>query len=129
MLTLPDDPLCRLPRVQCDGTVAPWDQLAQSLRMYCAAAVHLHWVGLWQDTALDVVEFVFATTLTEVVLTGGAEWSSAQNSALIGQDVGYVSRVKTRHTLDDVWTIDHDPAREYVDAITLDESTQDGDVG
>ena len=117
VLTLPEQQLHRLPRVHCDGRSTPWEHLTNLMLRYCATQLHWHWVGLWQDVTQDKIDLVFLMTLPDGIQTiGGAEWSSAQNSALIGRDADYVERTNPRDE-DAVWTSVQDSRRDYIDAI------------
>ncbi|NWG17053.1 MAG: NUDIX domain-containing protein [Chloroflexi bacterium] len=103
VLTLPDTRGRTLPRVVCSGARAPWDELAAALSRYGNPI--FHWVGLWQDAARDKLEFVFAATIEESDLPWPAEWSTARNAALTGQDAAYIERVRPAYARDPVWTI------------------------
>ena len=94
-----------LPRVVCAGEVAPWEQLAQSIRRWVASTLSLQWVGLWEDVSRGMVEFVFAATVPEIDLPNGAQWTITRNAALSDRDMAYVERVKPTYSRDPVWTI------------------------
>jgi 8-oxo-dGTP pyrophosphatase MutT (NUDIX family) len=107
VLTLPGKRGPGLPHVVCTGGRAPWDELADSLRLNRRPS--FQWVGLWQDLTRDAMELVFAATMAEVELPDRAEWSTARNAALTGLDAEYVERVKPPYARDPVWTIIQEP--------------------
>ncbi len=121
LLTLPGVRARVLPRVLCEGDVAPWEQLAGTLKPYCAANAALQWIGLWHNTAGDSLEFVFAATVPETTLSSGAEWSSVQSAALMGLDADYAGRVKATYAKDDIWTISYIPECGPLGEITIGE--------
>lgn len=103
VLTLADKNGRTLPRVVCSGARAPWDELADSIRLDGRPV--FQWVGLWQDAAQDTLELVFAATMAENDVSDLAEWSVARNAALTGLDAQYAERVKATYVRDPVWTI------------------------
>lgn len=103
VLTLPDARRRVLPRIVCSGARAPWHELAAAVGPYNSPV--FHWVGLWQDTAQDEMEFVFAATVEEADLPEPAEWSTARNAALAGRDAVYVEHTRPAYARDPVWTI------------------------
>lgn len=110
LITLADGLGRTLPRVVCAGERAPWLELCALVQGVYGASPALRWVGLWQDTAEDALEFVFAATLPEKVLAEGAEWSVARGVALSDLDLAYVERVKPTYASDPVWTMyTHEP--------------------
>ena len=68
---------------------APWTQLAGVLERQSALRTSLRWLGVWQDPASGVVEFVFAGR-AETLARG--EWIAARTVALDGQDADYLKR-------------------------------------
>jgi ADP-ribose pyrophosphatase YjhB (NUDIX family) len=107
VLTLPGKRSRVLPRVHCEGGGAPWDELGQMVYHVCRVSPNFLWAGLWQDVPRNHLEFVFAATLPENNLLGGAEWSGLQNAALGDRDLAYTERVKSSYATDPVWTILH----------------------
>lgn len=112
VLTLPGDHaleaangLRALPRVVCDGAAAPWDQLAERVRLTTALKLDFQWVGLWEDAERGKVEFVFAATAPEGELPDGAQWTAARNAAFGDRDVLYVRYVKPSFARDPVWML------------------------
>ncbi|MCC6802021.1 MAG: NUDIX domain-containing protein [Anaerolineae bacterium] len=112
VLTLPADHalegangLRALPRVVCDGAVAPWEQLAERVRLTTALKLNFQWVGLWEDTERGKVEFVFAATAPEGELPNGAQWTAARNAAFGDRDALYVRYVRPSYARDPVWTL------------------------
>ncbi len=105
VLTLPSAYGRTLPRVVCDGQAAPWVQLSDFIRMQTDLDVPLRWVGLWQDTMVNKLEFVFAMTVEETELAGEAEWSVTRNAALQGLDAAYIEQVKASFPRDPVWSL------------------------
>jgi ADP-ribose pyrophosphatase YjhB (NUDIX family) len=97
-----------LPRVRCSGQEAPWAELTNRLKQHCGVNVAVHWVGVWQDTARDVLEFVFAATMPEKALKRPAEWSLVLNTPLSDRDFEYVDRVKPTFVQDTVWVMLHE---------------------
>lgn len=108
ILTLPGQRSQTLPRVTCDGAQAPWQELGVLLQKTCHIAPPLHWVGLWQDAARSRLEFVFAATLPEASLPGGAEWTRLETAALGDRDMLYAQKMKASFASDPVWIILHD---------------------
>ncbi|MBI5669446.1 MAG: NUDIX domain-containing protein [Chloroflexi bacterium] len=106
VLTLPGKHGQTLPRVTCSGARAPWDELADSIQVNNRPG--FHWVGVWQDTARDMVELIFAATVAEDGISDVAEWSVARSAALTGPDAEYVERVKPSYARDLVWAIMQD---------------------
>jgi 8-oxo-dGTP diphosphatase len=99
-----------LPRIRCRGRLAPWTELRVELVRYLNIDVNLRWVGLWQHTGRDQLEFVFAATVQPanglpVTAKHGAEWSTAQNIALVGRDAVYVQRVTPEYNQGRVWLL------------------------
>ncbi|MBC8099810.1 MAG: NUDIX domain-containing protein [Armatimonadetes bacterium] len=102
VLTVNNQRLRALPRIVCDGR-PPWVQLQSALRPYLAAEVDLQWAGVWQDTASDSVEWVFAATIAEQQLSQHAEWSPAQNIALNERDAAYLGRTPPDYARQAPW--------------------------
>ncbi|MEM6527167.1 MAG: hypothetical protein AAF653_02670, partial [Chloroflexota bacterium] len=98
-----------LPYVPCDGKRAPWEELARGLRRWLNTAPELHWVGVWQDTTTDAIEFVFAATVDEHSIATATEWQSARNAALMGRDALYVNCIKSTYRTDFIWLLAHQP--------------------
>ncbi|MAS33225.1 MAG: hypothetical protein CL610_04420 [Anaerolineaceae bacterium] len=96
-----------LPRVRCSGLRAPWVELTERVRQHYRAQADFQWVGLWQDTASNLVEFVFAATVPEKALPLPAEWSTVLNTPLGDRDMDYVEQVKPGFRQDGIWTINH----------------------
>lgn len=94
-----------LPRLRCSGQDAPWLELRARVKRQCAIAPAFQWVGLWQDPARDVLEFVFAATIPERRLSGSAEWSGIMNAPLGDRDMRYVEQVGPDYPQDPVWTL------------------------
>ncbi len=97
-----------LPGVRCRGHLAPWTELRVALVRHLNVDITLRWVGLWQHTGQNRVEFVFAATVPQVngltpSAKHGADWSSAQNVALVGRDAAYVQRVTPAYMKSRVW--------------------------
>lgn len=111
VLTIPNHRMRALPRTYCDGSSAPWDALAQTVAPYLAAPLAFQWVGYWQDTAADSIEFVFAATPAEEALPGrGAAWVLAQNAALNERDAAYLLQTPPDYCGRAVWALHvHEP--------------------
>lgn len=95
ILTLPNRRMRALPRASCDGTVSPWEQLAATVHGFVPGELQFQWVGYWQDTTTDSIEFVFSAVVSPDhgdSPHNGAEWSAAPNTALNERDAAYVSR-------------------------------------
>lgn len=106
VLTLSDKNGRTLPRVGCSGERAPWDELADCLPLEGRPA--FQWVGLWQDSAQDTLELVFAATMPENEVSDAVEWTVARNAALTGLDAEYAERVKPTYAHDPVWTMEQE---------------------
>lgn len=104
LLTLSNRRMRSLPRVVCDGS-APWVQLAASIQPYLKADLQFQWAGIWQYPETDSIEFVFAATVRENLLSKGAEWSPAQNPALNDRDAEYVRLTPPDYRGAAVWSI------------------------
>jgi len=103
ILTLPQARTRTFPRITSDGQIAPWQQLAATVRRFCSIG-GLHWVGLWQEVETDTIELIFAAAIPETQLTQGAEWSAALNAPLTGYDAEYVRRIVGDYATKPVWT-------------------------
>jgi ADP-ribose pyrophosphatase YjhB (NUDIX family) len=108
LLTFPDARGPILPRAACRGKVPPWQEMAERVHMQCGIYPALRWVGLWQDVSVHRIEFVFAATLRETELSGGARWTTVRNNPLDDLDAEYVGQVKPSYAWDAVWTIVHE---------------------
>lgn len=106
LLTLPTADGSALPRVVCDGLSAPWLQLLAALKREISSIATFRWVGLWEDTAHNQIELIFATTVEEMNPVGLAEWSIARNISLDARDAAYVEQVKASYHRDPVWSLD-----------------------
>lgn len=102
VLTMPGRHEQVLPFVRCDGSQAPWVALGSEIQRCFNLEPQLHWVGTWQQPDDDCIELVFAATVEESQL---AQWTTAQNSALIGRDAIYVQRTKPTYQQEQIWTI------------------------
>src|SRR5690606_31017375 len=107
----------QLPRIQCDGSAAPWEQLGHLLTAQFQIEVALCWVGVWQDVAHDRLEFVFAASLRETAVASDTQWTIGQNNALTGRDTRYLEQVRSTYHDDPVWTLTHIQADESLDMI------------
>lgn len=105
VLTLDAADGAALPRVVCDGRQAPWEQLAAHIEHRTHCVFGLRWVGLWQDTAADAVELVFAAMAGEHSLPGGAAWTTIRNAYLPDRDRAYLEQVKAGYHREPVWTM------------------------
>jgi ADP-ribose pyrophosphatase YjhB (NUDIX family) len=94
-----------LPRVRCAGLQAPWLELAERVRQHYRLSVTFQWVGVWQDTARDRLEFVFGAGVPEKALPGSALWSAVRNVPLGDRDLAYVERLRPTFQHDPVWTL------------------------
>lgn len=95
IVTIPNRRMRALPRVYCDGTASPWEQLTATMREFISDVSQFQWVGYWQDTSTDSIEFVFSAVATPDLgdsPSNGAEWSAVPNTALNERDTLYVSR-------------------------------------
>ncbi|MCA9908124.1 MAG: NUDIX domain-containing protein [Anaerolineae bacterium] len=99
-----------LPRVRCDGTRAPWIQLAKTVRDTCGIAVDLHWVGVWQDAPRNKLEFVFAATVNAKTIFRAGEWTLARGAGLPDYDMRYIVQTKASYAQDAVWLLRQDAA-------------------
>jgi ADP-ribose pyrophosphatase YjhB (NUDIX family) len=109
LLTLKQGMGRMLPRMRCDGAIAPWQALASGLERACKIGVALHWVGIWQDASLNRLEFVFAATVKEMPLFRTGEWTTARNAALPARDTQYIERVKANYAHAPVWMLEELP--------------------
>ncbi|MFN8564370.1 MAG: NUDIX domain-containing protein [Anaerolineae bacterium] len=123
VLTLPGDHggatngLRALPRVVCDGSAAPWEQLSEAVQQAVGLKLSFQWVGLWEDVERGRIEFVFAATASESVLPAAAHWTATRNGAFGDRDMIYARYVRPSFARDPVWMLtDHD---ETVHMITL----------
>lgn len=106
VLTVPSEPLIsRLPQVVCNGTRAPWDQLASACRAHLTRPPELAWIGLCQRPASDHVSLIFSATAPEDTLIGAAQWHNPQNTPLDGLESEYVSRCARAQGAAGVWTL------------------------
>lgn len=94
-----------LPRVVCDGTAAPWEQLGAEMRRLLGLTLDYQWVGLWEDAERARIDFVFAATMPEQSLDGAAQWTAIRNGAFGDRDMDYVERVKPTYASDPIWTL------------------------
>ncbi len=94
-----------LPRVVCDGSAAPWDQLTALTAALIGEALEFQWVGLWEDPDRAMFEFIFAATIPENELPGSAQWTAIRNAAFSDRDMAYVERVRPTFLRDPVWTL------------------------
>lgn len=103
----------RLLRVVCDGQQAPWEQLAALAEAYGMQNLSLHWVGLWQDTTRDQVEFVFAASLPAAASrfapppAGEAAWIAAADAGdiLTAHDAAFLRQLTPVYASAPVWTL------------------------
>lgn len=95
-----------LPRLRCGGLRAPWVELSERMKQHQRLNMTFQWVGVWQDTAHDVLEFVFAAAVPEKVLPQPAEWSTVMNTPLGDRDLEFVEQVRPTFMHDPVWTLD-----------------------
>lgn len=105
-----------LPFVICWGEKSPWQVLSEGLRGTLGIDAPLHWVGIWQNTADNAVELIFAATVQEQTMSK-ALWVGVQNAALIGRDADYVTHTRSTYARDDVWFIVEDEA--YPDRLVV----------
>lgn len=119
VLTLTGEHGPHLPRVRCDGSQAPWQQLEQFIREQFQVAAQLQWVGLWQQTEQNALELVFATTLRETAVSSAVQWTAVQNTALAAQDAHYVENVKSTYSHDPVWMFIRQADDVALDLISL----------
>ena len=104
-----------LPRVACDGEVAPWEQLTQFVERIISLTPDFQWVGLWQDADRGMFEFVFAAMIREEEFPGSAQWTTSRNAAFSDRDMAYVERVRPTFARDPVWTINsHDDPSDMI---------------
>ncbi|MEQ8674998.1 MAG: NUDIX hydrolase [Aggregatilineales bacterium] len=85
----------QLPRVTCDGESAPWDQLAA---MYMPDGV-FEWVGLYQDPANNLIEFIFSTTVgntSSVTNMQGGDEARAKATRIVFKENPF-SKLDTRY--------------------------------
>jgi 8-oxo-dGTP diphosphatase len=99
-----------LPKARCGGRLSPWAELMTVLKWHLQTDITLRWVGLWQHTGQDQIEIVFAATVPPVdglptTTQHGADWSSAQNVALVGRDAAYVQRVTPDYARARIWQL------------------------
>lgn len=110
ILTLPQRRWRQLMSVVCTGKVAPWEALQAHVRRYVPAPLTWEWVGIWQSTETNTLDFVFAATappdLHEPLAQ--AEWTNAQNVALIGRETLYMQYVTPNYKNERVWCIYED---------------------
>jgi ADP-ribose pyrophosphatase YjhB (NUDIX family) len=108
VLTLPGtNDLRTLPRIACDGENPVWEQLATSIEERTGLKVTLQWVGVWQDTRRNRLEFVFGAVIPNGELFRAGEWSSPRNTVFDDLDAEYIMRVKPNFASEPVWTLDH----------------------
>jgi hypothetical protein len=126
VLTLTERNGNHLPRVDCSGQRAPWDELTDHIQEVCGVHSRFQWVGMWQDVARDEIEFVFAASVDEVELSDRAEWSLARTTPLQGRDAEYVERVKASYMSDPVWSMTGESSLEEGETIHMDEGRKHG---
>jgi hypothetical protein len=101
------DDLRTLPRVLCDGSSPPWEQLAASIEERTAISPTLQWAGVWQDARRNRLEFVFNAIVPNGDVFRAGEWSSPRNTVFDDLDAQYVTRVKPTFAKEPVWTLDY----------------------
>lgn len=106
VLTVAGERSRRLPRVTCDGLMAPWEHLEKWADAYFGTAISYRWVGLHEDPLRAQIAFIFAASCTPDDVPDPLQWTSARSIALEGADVEYVGRVKPGYATDPVWTLD-----------------------
>lgn len=72
-----------LPAVTADGRKAVWLQLGDFTRQLHPAALTFQFVGLWQDTVSDSLDFVFAARAESATVSKGAAWADVHAPALM----------------------------------------------
>lgn len=114
-----------LPRLDCRGERAPWEELADLLVSVYGFRVVFRWVGVWQDVARNELEFIFAATARETPETvGEAEWSFARTVALSNRDAQYVSHIRPTYARDPVWMLGRETPLKSGDTLRMDQNTQ-----
>lgn len=97
----------RLPRVPCDGTAAPWVQLAAHVERTTGIAATFRWVGVWQAVAQQHVELIFAAVVDEADYPA-AHRVTARNVALQDRDAAYLARLSAASARDLIWSLTAD---------------------
>lgn len=95
-----------LPRVACDGESSPWTQLAA----HYLPEAQFSWVGVWQDTAQDIMEFVFSAIVPEGASVSSDSMGDDAGTRILLRESPFDGRDATfvRHARPDqpVWMID-----------------------
>ena len=94
-----------LPRIFCDGTAAPWLQLSDFIATATGVDAQLEWVGIWQDSPRNRLEFVFAAACPAKPLFRGGDWTSARSAPLPQRDTDYVARITAGYAANPIWSI------------------------
>jgi ADP-ribose pyrophosphatase YjhB (NUDIX family) len=102
-----NDDLRALPHIVCDGSNAPWEQLASAVEERTGINAALQWSGVWQDAGHNRLEFVFGAVVPNADLFRAGEWSSPRNAVLDDHDAQYVARVKPPFAEEPIWSMDH----------------------
>jgi 8-oxo-dGTP pyrophosphatase MutT (NUDIX family) len=105
VVTVKEGKIRSLPRIQCDGQSAPWEQLAEVIKQKYGASITLRWAGVWQNPDQNIVEFVFRASVEQLALTPDAEWSTIQNIPLMQKDAEYITHTIQNNQFAPVWMI------------------------
>lgn len=96
ILSVPGGESRALPRITCRSEMPPWESLRSELSRHLPGAEipRLDWVGLWQDTGDDVLEFVFngVCSKTQITPTAGAAWTPIQGESWRARDAAAIAR-------------------------------------
>jgi len=92
-----------LPRIICDGRVAPWAALSASVADRSGIQAGFRWAGLIEDASLGRYEFVFHATVPDQTLFRAGEWSSARTVIVAGTDELVLEQMRTA-SVTAVWT-------------------------
>ncbi|MBZ0291018.1 MAG: hypothetical protein K8L99_00475, partial [Anaerolineae bacterium] len=117
VVTLPGKRGRVLPRVTCTGMQPPWIELGELVRQTCRMNPSFQWVGVWQDAAHNLLEFVFAAVAREQPLVGRAAWSNIQHTPLGDREFNYLEHTGPDFLIDPVWMIQYDDTLDPGDVV------------
>lgn len=100
-----------LPRVYSDGQQSLPDALQATVREHYTGTLDWRWVGLWQNTHDDAVEFIFSATAPSLSPRSAARWQLPDVvHGADGRNQQYVQQALSHAATDDIWTLNYDEA-------------------
>lgn len=95
-----------LPRVYSEGDTALPDALQAKVSEHYTSTLDWRWVGLWQNTQDDIVEFVFAATAPSLSPLSVARWQPPDAiRGAQGRNQQYIQQTLAQSDTDDIWTL------------------------